>query len=360
MLQGYCRVSTADQNPDAQRDALTRAGVHPDQLYVDHTSAAKSSRPQWDALCKALRKGDVLVATRLDRVGRSTTHLVSLLDELGKRGVAFRFLEQGIDTTTSEGRLMYRMLAAIAEFQRDLITANSREGLAAARARGRTGGRKPKLTAQQVALAQQLYNSQDKTVAEIAAIFKVPRTTIYGHLDKHSVGSRPRAGKLRPSPTAQPSMAADISAPQAGTTDPFSDDLHPIRVRLRHPDNPLSTQEPELRDRLQRQRDTMRASRCPTCGNEPIEVKTRWQQRQDLATQWLHLDGAAFREQRHCAACQPHKEVLIIECAHCGDGPLGTGVSADNQPSQWPPALHTWLRDHGWSTQPELLCAHHH
>lgn len=87
----------------------------------------------------------MLIATRLDRVGRSTAHLVSLLDELGCRGVAFRFLEQGIDTT-SEGRLMYRMLAAIAEFQRDLITANTREGLAAARARGRVGGRKPKLT----------------------------------------------------------------------------------------------------------------------------------------------------------------------------------------------------------------------
>jgi DNA invertase Pin-like site-specific DNA recombinase len=162
VLQGYCRASTADQNPDAQRDALLRAGVHPDQLDLDHTSGAKSSRPAWDRLCKALRAGDVLVATRLDRVGRSTTHLVSLLDQLTGRGVAFRFLEQGIDTTTSEGRLMYRMLAAIAEFQRDLIIANTREGLAAARARGRTGGRKPKLTTQQVQLAQQLYDARDK------------------------------------------------------------------------------------------------------------------------------------------------------------------------------------------------------
>jgi DNA invertase Pin-like site-specific DNA recombinase len=147
VLHGYARESTADQNPNAQRDALLRAGVHPDQLYLDHTSGAKSSRPAWDALCKALRAGDVLVATLLDQVGRSTTHLVTLLDQLAGRGVAFRFLEQGVDTTTSEGRLMYRMLAAIAEFQRDLIIANTREGLAAARARGRKGGRKPKLTA---------------------------------------------------------------------------------------------------------------------------------------------------------------------------------------------------------------------
>jgi DNA invertase Pin-like site-specific DNA recombinase len=86
VLHGYARVSTADQNPDAQRDALLRAGVHPDQLYLDRTSGAKSSRPAWDGLCKALRAGDVLVATRLDRVGRSTTHLVSLLDQLAGRG----------------------------------------------------------------------------------------------------------------------------------------------------------------------------------------------------------------------------------------------------------------------------------
>jgi DNA invertase Pin-like site-specific DNA recombinase len=136
MLQGYARVSTADQNPDAQRDALIRAGVPPEHLYIDHTSGAKSSRPHWDALSKALRPGDVLVATRLDRVGRSTSHLVTLLDELAGRGVAFQFLEQGIDTTTSEGRLMYRMLAAIAEFQRDLITERQAEGIALAKARG--------------------------------------------------------------------------------------------------------------------------------------------------------------------------------------------------------------------------------
>ena len=146
----------------------------------------------------------MLVATRLDRVGRSTTHLVTLLDQLAGRGVAFRFLEHGIDTTTSEGRLMYRMLAAIAEFQRDLIIANTREGLAAARARGRKGGRKPKLTGHKAQLAQQLYDAREKTVAEIAAIFTVPRTTIYGHLNNGSAGARPRARKPRPPSPHQP------------------------------------------------------------------------------------------------------------------------------------------------------------
>ncbi|MBB5158345.1 recombinase family protein [Saccharopolyspora phatthalungensis] len=120
----------------------------------------------------------------LDRVGRSTAHLVSLLDEFRQRDVAFRFLEQGIDTTTAEGRMVYRMLAAVAEFQRDLIVANTNEGLAAARARGRKGGRRPKLTEQQAELAQQLYDAREKTVQEIADLFTVPRSTIYGYLNK--------------------------------------------------------------------------------------------------------------------------------------------------------------------------------
>jgi DNA invertase Pin-like site-specific DNA recombinase len=295
VLHGYARVSTADQNPDAQRDALIRAGVAPEQLYLDHTSGAKSSRPQWDALCKALRAGDVLVATRLDRVGRSTTHLVTLLDELAQRGVAFRFLEQGIDTTTSEGRLMYRMLAAIAEFQRDLIVANTREGLAAARARGRKGGRKPKLTEQQVRLAQQLYDAGDKTVAEIASIFTVPRTTIYGHLNNGTVGSRPRARTLPAGVETEPAVATD-----SPTTS-----LRPKPARIPLIGEPPSAQELQLRQRLVRQREAMRASRCPTCGNEPGEAQIRWRQRQDLAIIWLHLDGDILQERRHCVACQP-------------------------------------------------------
>jgi DNA invertase Pin-like site-specific DNA recombinase len=351
VLHGYCRVSTADQNPDAQRDALLRAGVHPDQLYLDRTSGAKSSRPAWDALCKALRTGDVLVATRLDRVGRSTTHLVTLLDQLAGRGVAFRFLEQGIDTTTSEGRLMYRMLAAIAEFQRDLIIANTREGLAAARARGRKGGRKPKLTGHQVQLAQQLYDAREKTVAEIAAIFTVPRTTIYGHLNNGSAGARPRARKPQTSATAPAKTPDPAGSPTAV--------LRPKPARIPQTDEPPSVQERQLRDRLVRQREAMRASRCPACGNEPVDAQTRWQQRQDLTTVWLHLDGDELREQRHCVACQPHDQPMIIECDRCGDGPLVTGLPANTPIEQWPPALTRWLHNNGWRTNPEPRCGNH-
>src|SRR5690606_8604667 len=161
--------------------------------YVDYTSGAKSSRPQWDIVSKVLRAGDTLVCTRLDRVGRSTLHLVTLLDEFHRSGIRFRFLEQGIDTTTAEGRMMFRMLAAIAEFQRDLIRANTREGLAAARARGRKGGRRPRLSPAQVADAPQKYDSDDWTIQQIADLYGVPRTTHYNHLlksEKEKVGNR--------------------------------------------------------------------------------------------------------------------------------------------------------------------------
>ena len=185
------RVSTDEQHPTAQRDALLKAGVAEDNLYVEHTSGAKSSRPQWDVVQRVLRAGDVLVATRLDRVGRSTAHLVSLLDDFRQRGIEFRFLEQGIDTTTAEGRMVYRMLAAVAEFQRDLIIANTHEGLAAARARGRTGGRRRQLSAQQAELAQQLYDTREKTVQQIADLFGGPRTTVYGYLNRSDQAKHP-------------------------------------------------------------------------------------------------------------------------------------------------------------------------
>jgi DNA invertase Pin-like site-specific DNA recombinase len=357
VLQGYRRVSTADQNPDAQRDALIRAGVAPDQLYLDHTSGAKSSRPAWDALRKALRAGDVLVATRLDRVGRSTSHLVTLLGELAARGVAFRFLEQGIDTTTSEGRLMYRMLAAIAEFQRDLIIANTREGLAAARARGRKGGRKPKLTTQQIQLAQQLYDAGEKTVAEIAAIFTVARTTIYGHLNNGSAGARPRARKP-PAPTTATAQTTEAPARPAGV---HADALRPRLARIEQTDEPLSVRELQLPARLVRQREAMRVTRCPSCGNEPVDAQTRRRQRQDLTTIWLHLDSdGTLREQRHCVACQPYDQPVIIECDRCGDGPLVTGLPATTPPGQWPTPITRWLHNNAWRTDPEPRCGNHH
>src|SRR3954452_11348117 len=163
----------------------------PDNL--DTASGAKASRPQLDLLLKMLRAGDTLKITRLDRLGRSGLHLVTLGAELRERGGGLQVLEQGIDTTTAEGRGMFGMLSVLAELQRELIVANTRDGLAAARARGRNGGRRPKLDAEQIALAQQLYDAGEKTVQQIADLFGVPRTTVYGHLDPISIGKRPAA-----------------------------------------------------------------------------------------------------------------------------------------------------------------------
>lgn len=135
VLIGYARVSTADQNPVHQIDALRRVGVDPANIYVDVASGAKASRPKFDLMMKVLRDGDTLKVTRLDRLGRSVVHLVLLGAELRERGVGLHVIDQGIDTSTAEGRAMFGMLSVLAELQRELIVANTRDGLAAARAR---------------------------------------------------------------------------------------------------------------------------------------------------------------------------------------------------------------------------------
>jgi len=193
MLIGYARVSTAEQTPDHQIDALERAGVEPENVHVDTASGANALRPELDLVLKLARSGDTLVVTRLDRLGRSMLHLVTLGADLRDRGVGLLVLEQGIDTSTAEGRAMFGMLSVLAEFQRELIAANTRDGLAAARARGRKGGRRPKLTPDQVQQAQRLYDEGEHTVQQIADMFDVKRGTLYGHLDRTSIGGRPRA-----------------------------------------------------------------------------------------------------------------------------------------------------------------------
>ncbi len=131
-----------------------------------------------------LRSGDRLSVTRLDRLGRSVQHLITLGADLRVRGVELRVIEQGIDTSTIEGRAMFGMLSVLAELQRELIVANTRDGLIAARARGRKGGRPARLTAEQAAMAQRLYDARETTVKQIADLFGVPRSTVYGHLKR--------------------------------------------------------------------------------------------------------------------------------------------------------------------------------
>jgi DNA invertase Pin-like site-specific DNA recombinase len=179
---GYARVSTNEQNADLQVDALMAAGCN--RVFEDHISGTKASRPELDRMLDQLRPGDVLVVWRLDRLGRSMRHLVALIEELSDRGVGFRSVTEAIDTTTTGGKLVFHIFAALAEFERNLIVERTQAGLAAARARGRVGGRPPALTPAQIRTAQALYSGRQHTVAEIASTLNVSSATIYRSLDR--------------------------------------------------------------------------------------------------------------------------------------------------------------------------------
>ncbi|MBP2371754.1 recombinase family protein [Pseudonocardia parietis] len=194
MRIGYGRVSTRDQHLEAQHDALTAAGC--EEIFVDKASGTLARRPELDkALLTAGRAGDQLVITKLDRLGRSLEHLIGLSKQLQAKQVDLVVLDQGIDTSTPVGRMFFQILGAIAEFEHALMSERTIDGLAAARARGRTGGQKPKLGPRQVALARQMYeetgadSKRRYTVAQIAAEFGVTRPTIYRHLSKPAAAS---------------------------------------------------------------------------------------------------------------------------------------------------------------------------
>jgi len=179
-LIGYARISTRTQDPAMQHDALTRSGVI--RTFTDCASGALDSRSQLDACLEFLRDGDTLVVWKLDRLGRSLRHLVDLICDLEKRGVGFRSLTESIDTTTPGGRLVFHIFCALAEFERALISERTHEGLEAARARGRKGGRPTVMTPEKLAVARQMYDSKQHTVEKIARTIGVGRSTVYDHL----------------------------------------------------------------------------------------------------------------------------------------------------------------------------------
>lgn len=176
-LIGYGRVSTVDQNPELQIDALGAVGCS--RIFTDYVSGAKTSRPELDRALDHLRPGDTLVVWKLDRLGRSLPHLVETVKSLAERNVGFRSLQDPVDTTTPGGRLVFHIFAALAEFERDLIRERTHAGLAAARARGRVGGRKRALTPAQVEMARELLADRQRDVASVAATFGVNRATLY-------------------------------------------------------------------------------------------------------------------------------------------------------------------------------------
>lgn len=187
MLIGYARISKADgsQSLDLQRDALAEAGVDTTSIYEDEVSGKKGTRPGLDACLKALRKGDILVVWKLDRLGRDLRHLVNTVQDLSDRGIGLRVLTgQGaqIDTTTPTGKLIFGIFASLAEFERELIRERTMAGLAAARARGRKGGRKFALTKVQVRLAQAAMANRDTSVTELAAELGIKPVTLYRYV----------------------------------------------------------------------------------------------------------------------------------------------------------------------------------
>lgn len=181
MQIGYARVSSDDQNLDLQNDALKSAGCQ--KIYEDRTSGAKVSRPGLQLAMEVAREGDVIVVWRLDRLGRSLTDLITLVNNLEKRGVGLSSLQEKIDTTSSGGRLIFHIFGALSEFERNLIRERTYAGLQAARARGRKGGRPKSLDSKQQALLRKLYREKEHTIEEICKILKISKPTLYSYLE---------------------------------------------------------------------------------------------------------------------------------------------------------------------------------
>lgn len=195
-LLGYARVSTSDQDASLQVDALNAAGCY--RVFVDVVSGSLEGRPELDKLLDQIRPGDTLVVWRLDRLGRSIRHLIDQLATLAAREVGFRSLQETIDTNSPGGRLVFHVFAALAEFERDLIKERTNAGLKAARARGRTGGRPPQLTSNQVKTARRMYAEREMTVAAIGEVLGVSRTTIYRTLKRDPGTTKRRQPRVAP------------------------------------------------------------------------------------------------------------------------------------------------------------------
>lgn len=177
MLVGYARVSTREQNLDLQRDALDAVGC--ERVFEDQAGGSRTDREGLRQALSHLRAGDTLVVWKLDRLGRTVRQLVEFIEDLRSKEIGFRSLRDSIDTTTPSGRFFFHMMAALAEMERDLIRERTRAGLAAAKARGRNGGRPPKLTPKQVRHAKHLLKDPEVSVGEVAASLGVARSTLY-------------------------------------------------------------------------------------------------------------------------------------------------------------------------------------
>ena len=180
MKIGYARVSTLEQNPDLQKDALEKAGC--EKVIVDKVSGTVAARPGLEKVRELLRQGDTLVVWRLDRLGRSLRDLIDWMGYLDGQGVGLQSLQEAIDTGTPAGKLTFHLFAALAEFERNLIRERTQAGLAAARARGRQGGRRKSLDAEKRRVAIDLYQEKRMTVGKICELMGISKPTLYSYV----------------------------------------------------------------------------------------------------------------------------------------------------------------------------------
>ena len=185
MIVGYARVSTLDQSLDLQLDALKNAGC--EQIFTDKITGTKFDRPELNELKKILRSGDTVIVWKLDRMGRGLRDMIKLMDEFKLKGVGFKSLTEGIDTTTITGNLVFQIFASLAEFERNLIVERTQAGLRAGRARGRVGGRPPLCTPEQKELVRKMHADKTIPLSTIAETFKISKQTIYTILNEGKV-----------------------------------------------------------------------------------------------------------------------------------------------------------------------------
>ena len=182
MLLGYARVSTEDQNLDRQIDQLKDLGINMVNIYSEKVTGTKKDRPVLLNLIEYARTGDEIVVTDLTRISRSTKDLISLVEDLGNRGINLKSLKESwLDTGTAQGKLMFTIIAGLSQFERDLISERTKEGLESARARGRTGGR-PSIKQENVTKALKLYDTQNVAIQDICAMCNLSKNTLYNYI----------------------------------------------------------------------------------------------------------------------------------------------------------------------------------
>jgi len=191
MKIGYARVSTHDQNLDLQKDALEKVGC--EKIFVDEISGTVAKREGLEKAKEMLRKGDVLIVWRLDRLGRSIRDLIDWVNLLEEEGIGFKSLQESIDTTTSSGKLIFHIFAALAEFERNLIRERTNAGLAAARARGKLGGRKKSLSANEQRRAVEMYKRKNHTVQQICKMMNITKPTLYAYIREEQASQNTKA-----------------------------------------------------------------------------------------------------------------------------------------------------------------------